>query len=114
MWKNIILPSISHGAAVWVCNTKESEASLKSLQYGIAKAILQVKSSPSTTATLGELGWLPINVYLERKRVKYFHRMKFDLPDTRLCKQIFDTLLDARNDDLPNVWPYMDEMKNNF
>lgn len=114
IWKSIIWPSISHGAAVWVCNTKESEASLKSLQYAMAKAILQVNSSPSMAATIGELGWLPCNVYLEHIRVKYFHRMKFDLPDTRLCKQIFDSLFEPNSGNTTDAWPYVDEMRKTF
>ena len=40
--------------------------------------------------------------------------MKFEMPDTRLCKQIFDTLL-QRNDDKPaKIWPYVDEIKKVF
>ena len=61
----MILPSITHDVAVWVglhvCNTKESESSLKSVQYAMAKATMQTKSSPAMTATLGELVWLPLN-----------------------------------------------------
>ena len=116
IWKNIVLPSLTHGGAIWLCNTKESEATLKSIQYSMAKAILQVRSSPVAAATIADLGWLPINMILERMRIKYFHRMKFDLPNTRLCKQIFDALLevDSGSQQQSKAWPYTDEVKKVF
>ena len=113
IWKSVILPSISHGCAVWLNNTMEGLSTLKSIQYSFAKAILSIKSCPAMSATLGELGWLPIDLILNRHRVKYFHRMKYNLMETRLCKQVFMKL---NNDYLDGnylaTWPYCSELHN--
>ena len=62
-------------------------------------------------ATFGELGWLPLNLVLDRIRIKYFHRMRFCLPETRLCKQIFNDLFSGYSENGSNVWPYISEMR---
>ena len=57
----------------------------------MAKAIiLQARSSPASAAILADLGWLLLSVMLECIRVRYFHPMKFEMSNTRLCQQIFD------------------------
>ena len=50
----------------------ESASMLRSMQYTVARAILRVKANPAITATIGELGWLPFNIILDKYRVKYF------------------------------------------
>ena len=107
----MILPSITHGCAVWLCNTKETVCKVNSIQYTMAKAILQIRSTPASVATLGDLGWLPINVILDRARAKYFHRLKHELPQTRLCCRLFDDMMESFNDNDMKVWPYMSEIK---
>ena len=107
----MILPSITHGCAVWLCNTKETVCKVNSIQYAMAKAILQIRSTPASVATLGDLGWLPINVILDRARAKYFHRLKHELPQTRLCCRFFDDMMESFNDNDMKVWPYMSEIK---
>ena len=110
IWKNVILPSITHGCSVWLNDSMESKSTLKSIQYSMAKAIMQVKSSPAVTAVLGELGWLPLELSLDKFRLKYYHRMRYDVPDTRLCKQIFDDMANGYLDNSPYHWPYFPQV----
>ena len=110
IWKNIILPSISHGCPVWLNNSNQGKALLKSMQYSMAKAIIGVRSMPAVTAVLGEFGWLPLKLVLDRIRVKYFHRIKYDMPESRICKQVFNRLVGAYSDGEKPPWPYIEEI----
>ncbi len=57
IWQKIVLPSLTHGAGVWFADTKSSKDKLSSIQYRFAKAALKIKTMPSASATIGELGW---------------------------------------------------------
>ena len=76
----------------------------------MAKAILNIKSNPAMSATLRELGWLPIDHNLNRYRIRYYHRIRYNLSETRLCKQVFNDLYADYIDDKPVVWPYCSEI----
>ena len=80
-------------------------------------AVLSGKSyyaTPAITATLGELGWLPCNLILNRHRVKYFCRLKFGIPDTRLCKQVFTDMESNFYNNTSTTWCYFKEMRKIF
>ena len=92
LWKNVLLPSLSHGCPVWLSHTKTIISTIKSMQHSTARAILRIKSTPSCVATLGELGWLPCEMILNKLRVRYFNRLKHVVPENRLCKHIVNDL----------------------
>ena len=85
LWKYVIRPSIACGFAVWVPSSNASTASLESWQYKVTKLILNTNMNIQMSALFLELGWEPINDYLDRQRVSYIARIK-KLPITRLCK----------------------------
>ena len=76
----------------------------------MAKAIMGVRSSPAVSAVLGEFGWLPLKLILDRIRIKYYHRLNYDLPDSRLCKQVFNELLGSYDGQAKPPWPYIYEI----
>ena len=68
---------------------------LQSIQYKAAKIILRTKMNIPISALLLELGWEPINAFLDRQRISYFSRFS-ELNSTRLCKQTFDELFSKK------------------
>lgn len=72
IWHTAIQPSLLHASGVWFDQSKKSKNKLKSIQYQLAKAVLRIRSSPSKTSTLGELGWLPISDQMNINRIGYF------------------------------------------
>ena len=88
----------------------ESASMLRSMQYTIARAILRVKANPAITATIGELGWLPFNIILDKHSVKYFYRLKHVLEPSRLCKKVFLEMEQQYLQRKRSVWPYIDVM----
>jgi hypothetical protein len=62
-WKSIIRPSISQGCA----SSNVSIASLESWQYKVAKLILNTNMNFPKSVLFLELGWEPINDYLDRQ-----------------------------------------------
>ena len=42
---------------------------LESIKYRAAKAVIKSKSNPARCALLRELGWQPINDFLDRQRI---------------------------------------------
>ena len=65
---------------------------------------------PAVTAVLGEFGWLPLKLVLDRIRIKYFHSIKYDMPDSRICKQVFNRLVGAYSNGEKPPWPHMEEI----
>ena len=86
LWKYIIRPSIARGCAVWIPSSNASIASLESWQYKVVKLVLNTNRNLPKSALFLELGWEPINDYIDRHSVSYFDRIK--LPITRLCKLV--------------------------
>ena len=82
---------------------------LQSMQYKAAKITIRSKLNVPISALLLELGWEPINNFLDRQRVSYFARF-FTLPDTRLCRIIFNELMSKGTTD----WPYCKHIKSIF
>ena len=78
-WKYII----AHGCTVWIPYSNANIASIESWQYKVAKLILITNMNIPKSALFVELGWEPINNYLDRQRVSYFARIK-KLQITRL------------------------------
>ena len=115
VWKYIILPSVAHGSAVWLCNTQESSTVIRSIQYSAARSIMRISATPAIEATLGELGWLPLAHTLDLYRIKFYHRLKFGVDESRLCKIIFrDMERLFQNGDKNSVWPYFKEIEKIF
>ena len=57
-----------------------------------------------------ELGWEPINDFLDRQRISYFSRLQ-NLPCTRLCKIVFDELKDSQSHP---KWDYLNNVRRIF
>jgi hypothetical protein len=57
----------------------------------ILNVLYKCKLDIPISALLLELGWEPINAFLDRQRISYFSRFS-ELNSTRLCKQTFDEL----------------------
>ena len=110
LWKSLIMPSLSHGSAVWFNNTKESTSIVRSFQYTVARAILQVRGTPAMVATLGEFGWLPLITILNKQRVKYYHHVKYNIPANRLCKRVLCDLETNFHSGHKSCWPYMSQI----
>ena len=91
LWQKVTLPSISHAAGIWFNPTKQSRSSLESFQYQVAKAVLKIRCTPSITATIGELGWLPIKHHLDILRVSYYAHLQ-NMPEDRLPKMVLSEL----------------------
>ena len=108
IWKSVILPTISHGCSVWLNDSKVTSSILKSIQYSVARAVMNIRCTPAMSAIIGELGWLPIQLILDRFRVKFFHRMMYDVPETRLCKQVFLALANNYASGMRSDWSYFD------
>ena len=106
IWQKAILPSISHAAAVWFSDTKQSKNKLSSIQYKFAKAALKIKCMPSATATIGELGWLPINDMLNIKRISYYKHL-LSMNNERLPKRIYNALCELNSKDKPCAFNYV-------
>ena len=64
---------------------------LESWQYKVAKMIFSVNLNIPKSAMFQELGWEPINAFMDRQRVSYFSRLK-GMPNSRLCKLEFNEL----------------------
>jgi hypothetical protein len=61
------------------------------------------------SALLLELGWKPINAFLDRQRISYFLRFS-ELNSTRQCKQTFDELFSNNIKE----WSYFDYIRSFF
>ena len=101
IWNSVIRPAIAHGCSVWFPSAELQRNMLQSLQYKAAKITVKTKLNIPISALLLELGWEPINDYLDRQRIAYFSRF-FSLPDTRLCKRVFNELMRKSAVE----WPY--------
>jgi hypothetical protein len=70
---------------------------------------VRTKINIPISALLLELGWEPINAFLDRQRISYFSRFS-ELNSTRLCKQTFDELFSKNIKE----WPYFDYIQSLF
>jgi hypothetical protein len=110
LWHNVVLPSISHAGGTWFNTTKQSQSMLRSAQYQIGKAVLKVSCMPSTTATLGDLGWKPISEHLNIARISYYAHI-LDMPNERLPKTVYNELLVTHNETDNIGFNYIDHIK---
>ena len=60
----------------------------------------------SKAALLIELGWEPINAFLNRQRASYFSYIN-NLPNKRLCKIVFDEMHALSG----HAWDYLPALK---
>ena len=96
LWHQVVLPSIAYAAGVWFNPTKSAKSFINSSQYQLGKAILKLNSTPSTAATIGDLGWLPISDHLDILQLGYYRHI-LQLPDERLSKLVYKELLNLKN-----------------
>ena len=109
LWNSVLRPSISHCCGAWLTSSKENEDLLSSIQFRATKIIMKTKVNMSKAALLIELGWEPINDFLNRQRASYFSYMN-NLPNKRLCKIVFDEMhaLSA------HAWDYLPALQTVF
>jgi hypothetical protein len=93
-------------SGAWLTSSKENEDLLSSIQFRAAKIIMKTKVNMSKAALLIELGWKPINDFLNRQRASYFSYIN-NLPNKGLCKIVFDEMhaLSA------HAWDYLPALK---
>ena len=103
-------PSISHGCAVWIPSALSSKGMPETWRYKAAKLIFNTNMTIPKSALFLELGWKPINDFLDRQRISYFSRLQ-NLPCTRLCKIVFDELKDSQS--YPK-WDYLNNVRRVF
>jgi hypothetical protein len=97
LWQKAVLPSLSHGTAVWFNNSISTRKNLQSFQYNCARAVLKLHSTPARLALVAELGWMPITDHLDALRISYFdHLRKMD--NNRLTKIVFEEMSHLSND----------------
>lgn len=113
MWHKAILPSLSHAAPIWFSVPKSSQDKLNSMQYKFAKAAVKIKSSPSASALLAELGWMPLSYALNIKRVSYYKYL-LEMSDNRLPKMIYRQLLELDRKNVPLAFNYVSCMRKIF
>jgi hypothetical protein len=74
LWTSVIRPCIAHGCSIWLPSSEAQRTLLQSIQYKAAKIILRTKINIPISTLLLELGWEPINAFLDRQRISYFSR----------------------------------------
>jgi hypothetical protein len=110
LWHKAILPSIAHASGVWFNNTMKSTNELISAQYRLAKAVLKVNSMPSKTATIGELGWLPIIDHLNKSRISFYSYI-LHMKDERLPKMIYNEMSKVDTSNKPMPFNYVENIR---
>lgn len=70
---------------------------------------MKTKVAMSKAALLIELGWQPINNFLNRQRASYFSYINY-LPNKRLCKIVFDEMHSLS----AHAWDYFPALKTVF
>jgi hypothetical protein len=114
LWNSVLRPSISHGSAVWMSSALSFKGMPETWQYKAAKLIFNTNMTIPKSALFLELGWEPINDFLDRQRISYFSRLQ-NLPCTRLCKIVFYELKDSQSHpkwDYLNLIMYVGFLKN--
>ena len=113
LWRKAILPSLAHASGIWFDNTATSRKNIRSFQYKMAKAVLKINSTPSITATLGELGWLPFREQLDINRVAYYSYVS-RMPETRITKIVYRELENLDHAGTITNFKYIDNIRQLF
>jgi hypothetical protein len=74
LWNSVLRPTAAHGCLIWFPSSAAQKDLLESLQYQAAKITIRTKMNIPKCALLAELGWEPINAFLDRQRVSFFLR----------------------------------------
>jgi hypothetical protein len=74
LWNSVLRPTAAHGCSVWFPSSAAQKDLLESLQYQAANVTIRTKMNIPKCALLAELGWEPINAFLDRQRVSFFLR----------------------------------------
>ena len=88
LWNSVLRPTAAHGCSVWF---PSSAAQTESLQYQEAKITIRTKMNIPKCDLLAELGWEPINAFLDRQRVSFVLRFS-KISNNRLSKAVFHEL----------------------
>ena len=72
LWNSVLRPTAAHGCSILFPSSVAQKDLLESLQYQAAKITIRTKMNIPKCALLAELGWEPINAFLDRQRVSFF------------------------------------------
>jgi hypothetical protein len=110
LWNSVLRPTAAHGRSVWFPSSVAQKDLLESLQYQAAKITIRTKMN-IPKYILSELGWEPINVFLDRQRVSFFLRFS-KISNNRLSKVVFHEL--SRFKTQNTEWPYFSYIRTLF
>jgi hypothetical protein len=96
LWHSVLRPSVSHGGSVWFPSSVGHVESLESIQYKMAKLIMNTRMNILKSALFLELGWEPVYIFMNRQGVAYYARFQ-NMADDRLCKIILNMLRNSEN-----------------
>ncbi|CAH1795176.1 unnamed protein product, partial [Owenia fusiformis] len=82
-----------------------------SIQYRAAQAVLQLKCKPARPALLGDLGWSPIDLTIEKRQIAYFKYLKFDLAHSSLPHKVLTHLINQHSEGNEAPWKYVSNIK---
>ena len=71
-WHSVLRPAVSHGDSVWFPSSVGHVGSLESIQYKMAKLIMNTRMNIPKSALFLELGWEPVYTFMNRQRVAYY------------------------------------------
>jgi hypothetical protein len=78
-WNSVLRPTAAHGCSIWFPSSAAQKDLLESLQYQAAKITIRTKMNIPKCALLAELGWEPINAFLDKQRVSLFLKILWSL-----------------------------------
>jgi hypothetical protein len=103
LWNSVLRPTAAHGCTVWFPSSAAHKDLLESLQYQAVTITFRTKMNNPKCALLAELGWEPINAFLDRQRVSFFLRFS-KISNNRLSKVVVHEL--SRFKTQNTEWPY--------
>lgn len=90
--ERVCLPSLLYGAELWHTMTAEDSIKLERFLRLAAKKIQNFPVRTRTDIALGMLGWLPLSVRIEHKKLMFLQKLCTMAPNT-LARQVFDVRL---------------------
>ena len=103
LWNSGLRPTAAHGCTVWFPSSAAQKDLVESLQYQAVTITIRTKMNNPKCALLAELGWEPINAFLDRQRVSFFLRFS-KISNNRLSKVVVHEL--SRFKTQNTEWPY--------
>jgi hypothetical protein len=102
LWNSVLRPT-THGCSIWFLLSAAQKDILESLQYQAAKITICTKMNIPKCDLLAELGWEPINAFLDRQRDFFFVRFS-KISNSRLSKVLFHEFFRFKTQN--TEWPY--------